>query len=230
MMLHVPEVLSAEVLTQVRDALHASLSTSEWTQGAASAGQQAKQNKRNRQLTAGTPAGGRLGGSITAALEHHPLFVSAALPRQVLPPLFNCYDGGGHYGNHVDNAIQRGGDSLTKVRTDVSVTVFVSRPDEYDGGELIVEDTFGVHEVKLPAGDAVLYPSTSLHRVEPVTRGRRLAAVTWVQSMVRDDWQRAMLFNLDMTILRLRQRLGEAEEVVALTSHYHNLLRQWADL
>lgn len=229
MMLHVPEVLSAEVLAQVRDALHASLSTSEWTQGAASAGQQAKQNKQNRQLTAGTAAGGRLGGSITAALEHHPLFVSAALPRQVLPPLFNCYDGGGHYGNHVDNAIQRGA-ALTKVRTDVSVTVFISRPDEYDGGELIVEDTFGVHEVKLPAGDAVLYPSTSLHRVEPVTRGRRLAAVTWVQSMVRDDWQRAMLFNLDMTILRLRQRLGEAEEVVALTSHYHNLLRQWADL
>jgi PKHD-type hydroxylase len=230
MMLHVPEVLSAELLTPLRDALQASLLTSEWAQGAATSGQQATQRKQNRQLTAGTAAGGKWGPTITAALEQHPLFVSAALPRHTLPPLFNCYDGGGHYGNHVDNAIQRDANRLTKVRTDVSVTVFISQPEEYDGGELIIEDTYGVHEVKLPAGDAILYPSTSLHRVEPVKRGRRLAAVTWVQSMVRDDWQRAMLFNLDMTILRLRQRLGEGEEVVALTSHYHNLLRQWAEL
>jgi PKHD-type hydroxylase len=230
MMLHVPEVLTAPLLAQLRDALQASLLTSEWSQGAATSGEQATQRKQNRQLTAGTAAGGKWGGTITAALERHPLFVSAALPHHTLPPLFNCYDGGGHYGNHVDNAIQRDANRLTKVRTDVSVTVFISQPDEYDGGELIIEDTYGVHEVKLPGGDAILYPSTSLHRVEPVTRGRRLAAVTWVQSMVRDDWQRAMLFNLDMTILRLRQRLGEGDEVVALTSHYHNLLRQWADL
>ncbi len=211
MMLHVPEVLSGELLTQLRDALQASLLTSEWSQGAATSGQQATQRKQNRQLTASTAAGGKWGATITAALEHHPLFVSAALPHHTVPPLFNCYDGGGHYGNHVDNAIQRDANRLTKVRTDVSVTVFISQPDEYDGGELIIEDTYGVHEVKLPAGDAVLYPSTSLHRVEPVTRGQRLAAVTWVQSMIRDDWQRAMLFNLDMTILRLRQRLGEGE-------------------
>ena len=230
MMLHVPEVLSAELLTQLRDALQASLLTSEWSQGAATSGQQAAQRKQNRQLTAGTAVGSQWGATITAALEHHPLFVSAALPHQTLPPLFNCYDGGGHYGKHVDSAIQRDAKRLTQVRTDVSVTVFISRPDEYDGGELIVEDTYGVHEVKLPAGDAILYPSTSLHRVEPVTRGLRLAAVTWVQSMIRDDWQRAMLFNLDMTIVRLRERLGESEEVVALTSHYHNLLRQWAEL
>jgi PKHD-type hydroxylase len=230
MMLHVPEVLSAEVLTQVRDALHASLSTSEWTQGAASAGQQAKQNKQNRQLTAGTPAGGRLGGSITAALEHHPLFVSAALPRQVLPPLFNCYDGGGHYGNHVDNAIQRGGDSLTKVRTDVSVTVFVSRPDEYDGGELIVEDTYGEHAVKLPAGDMVLYPSTSLHRVEPISRGSRVASFFWIQSMVRDDGKRSLLLEMDAAIRTLAGSVGDRDaSIVSLTGTYHNLLRRWAD-
>jgi PKHD-type hydroxylase len=230
MMLHIPEVLSGELLAQLRDALHASLLTAEWQSGAATSGPQATQRKQNRQLTAGTAVGGKWGPPITAALERHPLFVSAALPRHTLPPLFNCYEGGGHYGNHVDNAVQRDPARLTQVRTDVSVTVFVSRPDEYDGGELIVDDTFGVHEVKLAAGDAILYPSTSLHRVEPVTRGRRLAAVTWVQSRVRDDWQRAMLFNLDMTILRLRQRLGEGDDVVALTSHYHNLLRQWAEL
>jgi PKHD-type hydroxylase len=230
MMLHVPEVLSGELLTELRDALHASLLTSEWSPGAATAGPQATQRKQNRQLTASTVAGSKWGATISAALAQHPLFVSAALPRHTLPPLFNCYDGGGHYGNHVDNALHRNADGLTTARTDVSVTVFISEPDEYDGGELVVEDTYGVHEAKLPAGDAILYPSTSLHRVEPVTRGRRLAAVTWVQSMIRDDWQRAMLFNLDMTILRLRQRLGEGEEVVALTSHYHNLLRQWAEL
>jgi PKHD-type hydroxylase len=230
MMLHVPQVLSAELLTQLRDALQASLLTSEWSPGAATSGQQATQRKQNRQLTANTAVGGKWGAAVAAALERHPLFVSAALPHHTLPPLFNCYDGGGHYGNHVDNAIQRDPNRLTKVRTDVSVTVFLSEPDEYDGGELVIEDTFGVHEVKLPAGDAVLYSSTSLHRVEPVTRGLRLAAVTWVQSMVRDDWRRAMLFNLDMTILRLRQRPGDGDEVVALTSHYHNLLRHWAEL
>jgi PKHD-type hydroxylase len=230
MMLHVPEVLSGELLIQLREALQTSLLSSEWSQGAVTSGPQATQRKQNWQLTANTAAGGKWGATVTAALEQHPLFVSAALPHHTLPPLFNCYDGGGHYGNHVDNAIQRDANRPTKVRTDVSVTVFISQPDEYDGGELIIEDTYGAHDVKLPAGDAILYPSTSLHRVEPVTRGRRLAAVTWVQSMIRDDWQRAMLFNLDMTILRLRQRLGEGEEVVALTSHYHNLLRQWAEL
>ena len=167
---------------------------------------------------------------VTAALERHLLFVSAALPHHILAPLFNCYEGGGHYGNHVDNAIHLDARRQERARTDVSITVFLSQPDEYDGGELLVEDTYGTHEVKLPAGDAILYPSTSLHRVEPVTRGRRLAAVTWVQSMIRDDWRRAMLFNLDMTILRLRQELGDSEDIVALTSHYHNLLRQWAEL
>ncbi|MES2626088.1 MAG: Fe2+-dependent dioxygenase [Pseudomonadota bacterium] len=230
MMLHVPEVLSGELLTQLRTELRATLSTSEWLDGTATSGQQASMRKQNRQLTAGSAAGKKLGAMVSAALEQHPLFVSAALPQYVLPPLFNCYEGGGHYGNHVDSAIQRDAARQAKVRTDISITVFISDPDEYDGGELIIEDTYGMHEVKLQAGDAILYPSTSLHRVEPVTRGMRLAAVTWVQSMVRDDWQRAMLFNLDMTIMQLRQQLGDTTEVVALTSHYHNLLRQWADL
>jgi PKHD-type hydroxylase len=230
MMLHVPQVLAGETLKQLRDELQTTLLAAEWSQGAATSGQQATQRKQNRQLTAGSAAGDKLGAIVSAALEQHLLFVSAALPHHILPPLFNCYDGGGHYGNHVDSAIQRDASRQARARTDVSVTVFISPPDEYDGGELIIEDTYGTHEVKLPAGDAILYPSTSLHRVEPVTRGRRLAAVTWVQSMIRDDWQRSMLFNLDMTILRLRQQFGDSEDMVALTSHYHNLLRQWADL
>jgi PKHD-type hydroxylase len=230
MMLHVPEVLGSEALKQLRDELQTSLATAEWSQGAVTSGEQATQRKHNRQLTAGSVAGDRLGAVVKAALDQHPLFVSAALPQHILPPLFNCYEGGGHYGNHVDSAIHRDASRQARVRADVSVTVFLSQPEEYAGGELIIEDTYGTHEVKLPAGDAILYPSTSLHRVEPVTRGRRLAAVTWVQSMVRDDWQRSMLFNLDMTILRLRQQLGDSEDVVALTSHYHNLLRQWAEL
>lgn len=230
MMLHVPEVLTGDALEQLRTELQATLSGGAWTQGAATSGEQATQRKQNRQLTIASAAGAKLGTLVSAALERHPLFVSAALPRHVLPPLFNCYEGGGHYGNHVDNAIQRDATSHLRTRTDVSVTVFLSNPAEYDGGELVVEDSYGTHDVKLPAGDAILYPATSLHRVEPVTRGTRLAAVTWVQSMVRDDWRRSMLFDLDMTILRLRQKLGDSEELVALTSHYHNLLRQWADL
>lgn len=230
MMLHVPEVLVGSALGEMRDVLHASLQSAEWTQGVATSGLQATQRKQNRQLTASSAVGERLGQLVSAALEQHPLFVSAALPKHVLPPLFNCYEGGGHYGNHVDNAIQRDPQQRVRTRTDVSVTVFLSEPEEYEGGELLIEDTYGTHAVKLPAGDAILYPATSLHRVEPVTAGRRLAAVTWVQSMVRDDWQRSMLFNLDMTILRLRQQLGDGEDIVALTSHYHNLLRRWADL
>jgi PKHD-type hydroxylase len=230
MLLHVPAVLAGAALQRLRDELQATLLTAEWSQGSVTSGQQATQRKQNRQLTAGSTAADRLGAIVAAALEQHPLFVSAALPQHILPPLFNCYEGGEHYGNHVDSAIQRDASRHARARTDVSVTVFISQPDEYDGGELIIEDTYGSHEVKLPAGDAILYPSTSLHRVEPVTSGRRLAAVTWVQSMIRDDWQRSMLFNLDMTILRLRQQLGDSEEVVALTSHYHNLLRQWAHL
>lgn len=226
MLLHIPEVLSTAEVAE----LQRTLQSADWSDGAATSGGQATQRKQNRQLTAATPLGEKLGPIIRRALERHPLFIAAALPHQILPPLFNCYENAGHYGNHVDNAIQRDPNRQTAVRTDVSVTVFISAPEDYDGGELVVEDAYGTHEVKLPAGDAIVYPSTSLHRVEPVTRGSRLAAVTWIQSMVRDDWRRAMLFNLDMTIVQLRQQLGDSTEVVSLTSHYHNLLRQWAEL
>lgn len=230
MMLHVPEVLAGEQLTHLRNELRAPLLANQWRDGSATSGQQATRRKQNKQLAADSAAGKQLGALVTAALEQNLLFISAALPQYLLPPMFNSYEGGEHYGNHVDNAVQRDAIRQARIRTDVSVTVFISEPDEYDGGELVVEDTYGTHEVKLPAGDAIIYPATSLHRVEPVTRGTRFAAVTWVQSMIRDDWQRAMLFNLDMTILRLRQQLGDSAEVVALTSHYHNLLRQWANL
>lgn len=224
MLQHIPEVLSADEINELQRALTAA----PWTDGSTTSGLQASQRKQNQQLTGDTAQ--QLGARVSAALQKHPLFISAALPKHILPPLFNRYENGGHYGDHVDAAIQRDSLRQTTVRTDVSITVFISAPEDYEGGELIVEDTYGEHEVKLPAGDAIIYPSTSLHRVEPVTRGARIATVTWAQSMVRDDWQRSMLFNLDMTILQLRQRVGDCAEVIALTSHYHNLLRQWAQL
>jgi PKHD-type hydroxylase len=226
MMLHVPEVLSKAQVAQVR----AWIDPAPWQEGAATAGPQAILAKQNRQLPPDSEVARQAGQFLADALAKHPLFVSAALPRHMLAPMFNRYEGGGHYGNHVDNAIQLDGRIGSRVRTDVSTTVFLCEPDEYEGGELIVEDTYGTHEVKLGAGDAIVYPATSLHRVMPVTRGARVASFLWTQSMVRDDWQRHMLFDLDMTILRLRGQLGESPDVVSLTSHYHNLLRQWAEL
>lgn len=225
MLLHIPQVLSkAEVA-----ALRAELAAHDWVDGARTSGVQAAQLKHNLQFPADSPAFAGLSQRVADALARHPLFVSAALPRHMLPPMFNCYRGGGQYGNHVDNALQRDRFSGVQVRTDVSTTVFLSEPEEYEGGELIVEDTYGEHEVKLAAGDAIVYPSTSLHRVEPVTAGARIAAFLWTQSWVRDAWQRKMLFELDMTILKLRGQLGDSEEVLSLTSIYHNLLRQWGE-
>lgn len=225
MLLHIPQVLSkAEVA-----ALRTELAAHDWVDGARTSGAQAAQLKRNLQFPADSPAFAGLSQRVADALARHPLFVSAALPRHILPPMFNCYRGGGQYGNHVDNALQRDRFSGLQVRTDVSTTVFLSEPEEYEGGELIVEDTYGEHEVKLAAGDAIVYPSTSLHRVEPVTEGARIAAFLWTQSWVRDAWQRKMLFDLDMTILKLRGQLGDSEEVLSLTSTYHNLLRQWGE-
>ena len=225
MLLHIPQVLSkAEVA-----ALRTELAAHDWVDGARTSGAQAAQLKRNLQFPADSPAFAGLSQRVADALARHPLFVSAALPRHILPPMFNCYRGGGQYGNHVDNALQRDRFSGVQVRTDVSTTVFLSEPEEYEGGELIVEDTYGEHEVKLSAGDAIVYPSTSLHRVEPVTAGARIAAFLWTQSWVRDAWQRKMLFELDMTILKLRGQLGDSEEVLSLTSTYHNLLRQWGE-
>lgn len=225
MLLHIPEVLSKAQVATIRGELAAC----GWVDGAASAGAQAALLKRNLQLATDSPAFAVLSQGIAEALQRHPLFVSAAVPRHVLPPMFNCYQAGGQYGNHVDNALQSDRFSRQQIRTDVSVTLFLCEPEEYEGGELVIEDTYGEHEVKLAAGDAILYPATSLHRVEPVTQGARIATFLWVQSWVRDAWQRKMLFDLDMTILKLRNRLGDSEEVLSLTSTYHNLLRQWGE-
>ncbi len=224
MLLHIPAVLAREQVARFRERL----CPAEWEDGRATVGEQGAKVKRNRQLAEQSPRARELGAAILAALGRNPLFFAAALPRRIVPPLFNCYAGGEHYGMHVDGAlrIMEGGETL---RTDLSCTLFLCEPEEYDGGELIVQDTYGEHEVKLPAGDLILYPSTSLHRVAPVTRGARICSFFWLQSMVREDWQRTMLFELDANIQKLRERLGETEETVALAGHYHNLLRMWAE-
>lgn len=223
MLLHIPQVLSASQLAEIRNNLHAA----PWQAGATTAGGQAAKVKHNLQLSQNLAIAQHMAQQVREALLANPLFVSAVLPKQLLMPLFNCYQQGGHFGNHVDGAIQY--ETLTRlpVRTDVSTTVFLSAPDEYEGGELVIEDNYGTHEVKLAAGDAIVYPATSLHRVEPVTDGQRFAAFLWSQSMVRDNTQRQLLFDLDMTIIRLRQQLQDSPELISLTNHYHNLLRQW---
>lgn len=226
MMLHIPQVLSAE---QVRH-LRAELERAEWADGRATVGEQGARVKQNRQLPELSPVGLKLGEMVLEALRKNPLFFAAALPARTMPPLFNRYEGGENYGLHVDGAVRNLPLSGASMRTDVSSTLFLCDPDDYDGGELVVVDTYGTHEVKLPAGDLILYPSTSLHRVEPVTRGARISAFFWSQSMIRDDARRAMLFELDQNISSLRARIGDTEEVVGLTGHYHNLLRQWAEL
>jgi PKHD-type hydroxylase len=225
MLLHIPQVLTPPEVADIRQVLD----TQGWVDGLRSTGPQAANVKRNLQLDTASPVFATLSQRIAQALQRHPLFVSAVLPATMLPPMFNRYEGGGHYGNHIDNTIQTDRFSGQKVRTDVSTTVFLSSPDEYEGGELIAEDSFGTHEIKLDAGDAIVYPSTSLHRVERVTSGVRVASFLWTQSLVRDAWRRSMLFDLDMTILKLRNQLGDTAEVVALTGHYHKLLQQWAE-
>lgn len=226
MLLHIPQVLTALEVADIRQALE----LEGWVDGLQTSGPQASNLKRNLQLDPNSPAFPALSQRIADALNRHPMFVSAVLPQTMLPPMFNRYEGGGQYGNHIDNAIQTSRFSGQKVRTDVSTTVFLSAPKEYEGGELIAEDSFGTHEIKLDAGDAIVYPSTSLHRVEPVTRGVRVASFLWTQSLVRDAWRRSMLFDLDMTILKLRHQLGDTAEVVTLTGHYHKLLQQWAEV
>ena len=227
MMLHIPGVLTPE---QVRDIRARMDGAPEWVDGRESVGPQGAQVKRNRQLREGSPLAVELGQLVSAALMNHPLFFSSVLPLRVLAPYFNAYGGGEHYGLHVDGAVraQRGG--LPPVRADVSTTLFLSDPDDYDGGELVVVDAYGTHEVKLPAGDAIVYPSGSVHQVLPVTRGERVASFLWTQSMVRDDTKRAMLFELDTNIQKLRGAYGESEATVGITGHYHNLLRMWAEM
>ena len=226
MLLQVPDVLSAAQVADCRKTLEAA----EWVDGRITAGHQSARAKDNLQLSEGLDEAKKLGEIVVAALENSPLFMSAALPLKVFPPLFNRYQDGQSFGNHVDNAIRQVPGTPHRVRTDLSATLFFSNPDEYEGGELVVEDTYGVHSVKLPAGHLILYPATSLHHVRPVTRGVRLASFFWIQSMVRDDGERTLLFDLDVAIQRLMDDVPEHRSVVELTSLYHNLLRRWADV
>ncbi len=225
MLLHVPAVLTDAQVARCRELM----TRASWVDGRVTAGHQSARAKDNLQIAEGSPEAREMGDTIVAALERNPLFVAAALPLRVFPPLFNRYEPAMAFGSHVDNAVRQVPGTPFRLRTDLSTTLFLSRPDEYEGGELVVEDTYGAHSVKLPAGDMILYPATSLHRVNPVTRGARLASFFWIQSMVRDDGRRALLFDLDMAINQVNQALPEHGAVVALTSCYHNLLRQWAD-
>ncbi len=225
MMLHVPGVLTPDQVKQCRQALDAA----QWVDGNVTSGAQAAQAKYNQQLSPDSPIAAELGQVILTALARSPKFVSAAIPRRIVPPLFNRYGGGQHFDYHVDNAI-RGLPNGECIRTDVSCTLFLADPDEYEGGKLVVADTYGTQQVKLPAGDLIVYPATSLHQVTPVTRGTRYASFFWVQSMVRSDWHRHLLYDLDETIQSLRAAQGDVAEVVALTNHYHNLLRLWSEV
>ena len=226
MLLHVPEVLSPAQVAELRRRLD----DTPWVDGRATVGEQGAQVKRNRQLDEFSPLGAELGRQVLAALASHPLYVSAALPLRHMPPLFNRYEGGEHYGLHVDGAIRSVPGTTLQLRTDLSCTLFLSAPDDYAGGELEIVDTYGTHSVRLPAGDLVLYPSSSLHRVHPVTRGVRVASFFWVQSLVRDTAQRRMLFELDQNIQALRAQVGDNEAVLGLTGHYHNLVRTWSEV
>ena len=229
MLLHVRQVLNAEELAAMRR----TLASVAWGDGRVTSGPQAAEAKNNEQIALGRPELPGLQQTVLAALSRHQLFFSAALPRRILPPMFNRYAGATNaFGNHIDGAIRYvPGTQGERVRTDISCTLFLAEPDEYDGGELVVEDTYGAKRVKLPAGDMVLYPGTSVHRVEPVTRGARLASFFWIESMVRSDEQRSLLHQMDMHLMHLRETVGETEPaVIGLTGTYHNLLRLWADV
>ncbi|HEV8396465.1 MAG TPA: Fe2+-dependent dioxygenase [Vicinamibacterales bacterium] len=225
MILQIPDVLNPEQVAHARRLLNEAT----WVDGRVTAGAQAARAKDNMQLAENDPLAGQIGDQILAALQRNPLFVSAALPLKVFPPLFNRYRGGESFGNHVDNAIRQSPVTGARIRTDLSATLFLAEPEEYEGGELMIEDTYGVHMAKLPAGHMVLYPSTSLHHVKPVTAGARIASFFWIQSMVRDDGQRSLLFDLDTAIQRLTLDLPDHPAAVQLTAVYHNLLRRWAD-
>lgn len=225
MLIRIERVLTAEQLGECREAL----ARADWIDGRATAGYQSAQVKNNAQLPEGHPTARRLGDMILSALERNPLFLAAALPQKVVPPLFNRYEVGQTYGNHVDGAIRPVTGTPHRVRTDLSATLFLSAPEEYEGGELTIEDTYGTQQIKLPAGDMILYPGTSLHRVQPVTRGARLASFFWIQSMVREDSQRRLLLELDTAIQQLAGALPGHGAVTQITAVYHNLLRRWAD-
>ena len=225
MLLHVPNVLNAEELAQLRQLM----SKADWTDGKVTAGTQSAQVKRNIQLPETTADAEAARLIVLKALNRNALFFSAALPKKIYPPLFNQYRDGMDFGAHIDNAVRTHAISGVHVRTDISCTLFIADPESYEGGELVVEDTYGHQIVKLPAGDMVLYPGTSLHHVRPVTKGARLASFFWVQSMIRDDAQRTLLFDMDAAIVTLRQQVGDNAAVIRLTGNYHNLVRMWAD-
>lgn len=226
MLIQIPDVLSVEQVAHGRRLLD----SAEWIDGRVTAGHQSAQAKDNVQIPEGHPVARELGEIIVRALQQNPLFISAALPLHVFPPLFNRYSGGQSFGSHVDNSIRTVPGTSHRIRTDLSATLFFSAPDEYDGGELVIEDTYGVHSVKLAAGSMVLYPSTSLHYVRPVTRGARVSSFFWLQSMVRDDGERTLLFDLDSAIRNLNQAATSHATAVQLTGVYHNLLRKWAEV
>ncbi|MES2833374.1 MAG: Fe2+-dependent dioxygenase [Pseudomonadota bacterium] len=227
MLLQIPEVFTkAEVA-----ALRARLDAGPWADGNVTSGHQSATAKRNLQLPEDSAEAVEVGGLILQALNANPMFVSAALPHTIFPPLFNRYEGGGEFGLHVDNAIRQRGRDGIRIRSDLSATLFLSEPDDYDGGELIIETLYGQQSVKLPAGDMVLYPSKSLHRVTPVTRGRRVSSFMWLQSLIRDDADREQLFRLDIAIQRVATEKGPKDTaVIELTGVYHNLLRRWAEV
>ncbi|MBI3350741.1 MAG: Fe2+-dependent dioxygenase [Burkholderiales bacterium] len=226
MLLKIPQILDAAGVARARELLAAA----PWADGRMTAGRQAAQVKNNQQLQPGSEEHRELQALVLQALEKHPLFFSATLPKRVLPPLFNRYAGASNaYGSHVDQAVRYLPGGVQRVRTDISSTLFLNEPADYEGGELVIEHAFGEQRVKLAAGDLVVYPGTSVHRVEPVTRGERLASFFWIESMVRADEQRRLLYEMDMSLMRLRGELGETPELVQLTGTYHNLLRMWVD-
>lgn len=226
MLLQIPDVFTPDELARCRSLVE----SAEWADGNITAGTQSAKAKNNRQLPEDGEAARAARTLVLDALSRSALFFTAALPRKIYPPLFNRYGGEANaFGNHIDNAVRTHAASGTHVRTDLSATLFLAEPHDYDGGELVIEDTFGTQSVKLPAGHMILYPSSSVHRVEPVTRGVRIASFFWIQSMVREDERRRMLFDLDMAILALREKQGDTAESVRLTGCYHNLMRMWAD-
>ncbi len=229
MLLHVAEILSKDAVADFRRQLDAAA----WTDGKETVGVQGARVKRNQQLPDSSPLRAELGQRVLDALVASPLYFAATLPLRTLPPRFNRYEGGGTYGFHVDGSVMTlptsTGHSQEYLRSDIACTLFLNERDDYDGGELVISDTYGDHEVKLPAGDLIVYPASSLHQVQPVTRGTRLAAFFWVQSMVRDDAKRRMLFDMDRSIQTLMQTAADNAAVLSLTSVYHNLLRRWAE-
>jgi PKHD-type hydroxylase len=227
MLVHIPNLLSSEQVVHMRGVL----SGTDWVDGKVTAGAQSAGAKHNLQVPENAPAARALGDIILTALGQNERFTSSALALRVFPPLFNRYDQGMNFGAHIDNAIRfvKGASTPIRVRTDMSATLFLTDPVDYDGGELVIEDTFGSHAVKLPAGDLVVYSATSKHHVTPVTRGSRWSSFFWIQSMIRDEAARGMLFELDNAIQGLRKQVGDSEQVVSLTGLYHNLVRRWAD-